>query len=249
MKENFGFIFPTICSLNDIRKVLAYNRRWQGARAGQISNVDLVLLSRPTGMDPSQTSFFQLLGIGTKMVGPGASEIVLDLASVALVDGASVFFAFDTDAFTLSSTGGVALVSPANFNVVAPDSEEPIEDLLFPNVGSTSDVPSNIAFDFNDRIVVSTDRSKMIRITTGGMEVVIPSGQGDRVHVPAPGSSVSVDLPSDLAYGSDVSVVVDEGAFLDMSGHETGLRFRPLPSKLCLVRVHRRSHSQCRCRP
>ena len=85
MKENFGFIFPTICSLNDIRKVLAYNRRWQGARAGQISNVDLVLLSRPTGMDPSRTSFFQLLGIGTKMVGPGASEIVLDLASVALV--------------------------------------------------------------------------------------------------------------------------------------------------------------------
>ena len=42
-------------------------------------------------MDPSQTSFFQLLSIGTKMVGPGASEILLDLATVALVDGASVF--------------------------------------------------------------------------------------------------------------------------------------------------------------
>ena len=75
----------------------------------------------------------------------------------------------------------------------------------------------------------------MIRITTGGMEVVTPSGQGDRVHVPASGSSVSVDLPSDLAYGSDVSVVVmDEGAFQDMAGHETGLRCRPLPTKLCL---------------
>ena len=42
-------------------------------------------------MDPSQTSFFQLLDIGTKMVGPGASEIVLNLATSALVDGASVF--------------------------------------------------------------------------------------------------------------------------------------------------------------
>ena len=91
------------------------------------------------------------------MVGPGASEIVLDLATVALVDGASVFIfifqevrtfhrACDTDAFTLSPTSGVALVSPAICNVVASDSEEPIEDLLFTNVGSTCDVPSDIAF-------------------------------------------------------------------------------------------------------
>ena len=49
------------------------------------------LPSGPTGMDPSQTSFFPLLSSGTKMVGPGASAIVLDLATVALVDGASVF--------------------------------------------------------------------------------------------------------------------------------------------------------------
>ena len=77
------------------------------------------------------------------------------------------FLAFDTDAFTLSPTGGVALVSPAIFNVVAPDSEEPSEDPLFPNVGSTSDVPS----DFNERIVASTNGSKMGRITAGGVEV------------------------------------------------------------------------------
>ena len=69
--------------------------------------------------------FFQLLRIGTKMVGPGASEMVLGLATVALVDGASVFIfsvtfqevgtfhlAFDTDAFTLSPTGGVASLLP-----------------------------------------------------------------------------------------------------------------------------------------
>ena len=80
-------------------------------------------------------------------------------ATVALVDGASVFvfstifqevgtfhLASDTDAFTLGSTGDVVLVSPAIFNVVAPDLEEPIEDHLFPDVGSTSDVSSEIAF-------------------------------------------------------------------------------------------------------
>ena len=49
------------------------------------------------------------------------------------------------------------------------------------------------------------------------MEVAIPSGQSDRVHVVAPGSSVSVDPPTDLAHGSEVSVVVDKGAFLDMA--------------------------------
>ena len=91
MKGNLGFILATNCLLDDIREVLANNRRWQGARAGQISNVDLGLPSGPTGIHASQTSFFQLLCIGTKMVDPGASEIVLDLASVALVDAASVF--------------------------------------------------------------------------------------------------------------------------------------------------------------
>ena len=94
------------------------------------------------------------------------------------------------------------LVSPAIFNVVAPDSEEPIEDVLFPNVGSTSDVPSEIAFYVNERVGASTDGSKMIRITADG-----------------------VDPAADLAYGSEVAVVVDEGAFRDMAGHETGLRF------------------------
>ena len=77
MKGNLGFIFATNCSLDDIREVLANNRRWQGARAGQISNVDLVLPAGPTGMDPSQTSFFQLLSIGTKIV-KGQIELTSD---------------------------------------------------------------------------------------------------------------------------------------------------------------------------
>ena len=57
----------------------------------------------------------------------------------------------------------------------------------------------------------------------------------DRVHVLALGSIVSGDPPTDLAYGSEVSVVVDGGAFLDMAWHETGLRFRPLPAKMCVL--------------
>ena len=40
--------------------------------------------------------------------------------------------------------------------------------------------------------------------------------------------------PTDLAFKSEASVVVDGGAFLDMAGHETGLRFRPLPAQMCV---------------
>ena len=106
------------------------------------------------------------------------------------MDGASVFIfsvifqevgafhlVFDTNAFTLISTGDVALVSPVIFSIVALDSEEPIEDLLFPNVRSTSDVSSDIAFYCNERIVASTNGSKMVRVTAGGMKVAIASGQ------------------------------------------------------------------------
>ena len=71
------FIFATNCILDEIRDVLAENRRWQGAKAGQISNVDLVLPSRPTGMDPFQKSFFQLLSIGTGIV-MGQIELTSD---------------------------------------------------------------------------------------------------------------------------------------------------------------------------
>merc|ERR1719469_1246066 len=45
------------------------------AKAGQIAIVDWVIPSGPTGMDPSQTSFFQALNIGTKIV-KGQIELV-----------------------------------------------------------------------------------------------------------------------------------------------------------------------------
>ena len=76
MKGNLDFIFATKCLLDDILEVLANNRRWQGVRTRQISNVDLVLPSGPTCVDPSQTSFFQLHSIGTKMVGPSLRDRV-----------------------------------------------------------------------------------------------------------------------------------------------------------------------------
>merc|ERR1719473_258676 len=74
---NTGFIFATNCTLDDIREVLKKHRKSAAAKSGQVSLVDLSLPSGPTGMDPSQTAFFQALNIGTKIV-KGQIEIVSD---------------------------------------------------------------------------------------------------------------------------------------------------------------------------
>merc|ERR1712137_479592 len=77
IQGNIGFIFATNCTLDDIREVLKKHRKAAAAKAGQVANVDLSLPSGPTGMDPSQTNFFQALNIGTKIV-KGQIELVSD---------------------------------------------------------------------------------------------------------------------------------------------------------------------------
>jgi large subunit ribosomal protein LP0 len=75
MVGNIGFIFATNSSLDDIREILGKHRRSAAAKSGQVSLVNMNLPSGPTGMDPSQTSFFQALNIGTKIV-KGQIELV-----------------------------------------------------------------------------------------------------------------------------------------------------------------------------
>merc|ERR1719353_530742 len=77
MVGNVGFIFATNCSLDDVRECIGQHRVMAAAKAGQVSLVDLSIPSGPTGMDPSQTSFFQALNIGTKIV-KGQIELVSD---------------------------------------------------------------------------------------------------------------------------------------------------------------------------
>jgi len=72
---NLGFIFATNCTLDDIRECLKKHRKSAAAKSGQVSMVNMNLPAGPTGMDPSQTSFFQALNIGTKIV-KGQIELV-----------------------------------------------------------------------------------------------------------------------------------------------------------------------------
>merc|ERR1719291_541360 len=68
IRGNMGFIFATNCTLDDIRNCLKKFRLPAAAKTGQVSMVNLSIPAGPTGMDPSQTNFFQALNIGTKIV-------------------------------------------------------------------------------------------------------------------------------------------------------------------------------------
>merc|ERR1711920_956042 len=78
----------TNCTLDDIRDVLKKHRRDSAAKTGQISMVDLSLPAGPTGMDPSQTGFFQALNIGTKIV-KGQIELISDFPLLKIGDKVS----------------------------------------------------------------------------------------------------------------------------------------------------------------
>jgi len=67
MSGNVGFVF-TNADLPKIRDLILANRVPAPARVGALSPVDVVVPAGPTGCDPGQTSFFQVLQIPTKIV-------------------------------------------------------------------------------------------------------------------------------------------------------------------------------------
>jgi len=83
MVGNRGFIFAKNCTLDYIREILGKHTRQSAAKAGQSSVVDWFIPAGPTGMDPSQTSFFQALNIGTKIV-KGQIELVSEFKILTL---------------------------------------------------------------------------------------------------------------------------------------------------------------------
>jgi large subunit ribosomal protein LP0 len=64
---NVGFVF-TNTDLPRIRDLILANRVPAPARPGAFAPVDVVVPAGPTGCDPGQTSFFQVLQIPTKIV-------------------------------------------------------------------------------------------------------------------------------------------------------------------------------------
>lgn len=77
VKENIGFVFVH-GDISEVRSIIVSNRRPAPARAGTFAPEQVVIPAGGTGLDPSQTSFFQALNIATK-INKGQIEIVADV--------------------------------------------------------------------------------------------------------------------------------------------------------------------------
>merc|ERR1712137_508013 len=80
VKGNVGFVF-TNADLKDIRDKILANKVAAPARAGAVAPGDVYIPAGNTGMEPGKTSFFQALGIPTK-IARGTIEIVSDVKIV-----------------------------------------------------------------------------------------------------------------------------------------------------------------------
>jgi len=80
VKGNVGFIF-TNKDLESIRTVILEEKVAAPARAGAIAPLDVYVPAGNTGMEPGKTSFFQALGVPTK-IARGTIEITSDLKLV-----------------------------------------------------------------------------------------------------------------------------------------------------------------------
>lgn len=77
IKGNIGLVF-TNGDLKDVRDRLLSNRIQAAAKIGLTAQSDIFVPAGSTGMDPNKTSFFQALGINTKVV-KGAIEITSEV--------------------------------------------------------------------------------------------------------------------------------------------------------------------------
>jgi large subunit ribosomal protein LP0 len=77
IRGNVGFIF-TNGDLGDLRTVIEEHKVPAPARVGALAPVDVMVPPGPTGCDPGQTSFFQVLQIPTK-IAKGQIEITSEV--------------------------------------------------------------------------------------------------------------------------------------------------------------------------
>jgi len=73
VRGNIGFVFSKD-DLNAVKTVIAANKVAAPAKAGSIAPCDVVVPAGNTGLEPTQTSFFQALNIATK-INKGQIEI------------------------------------------------------------------------------------------------------------------------------------------------------------------------------
>ncbi|XP_072002457.1 large ribosomal subunit protein uL10 [Engystomops pustulosus] len=84
IKGNVGFVF-TKEDLTEVRDMLLANKVPASARAGAIAPCEVTVPAQNTGLGPEKTSFFQALGITTK-ISRGTIEILSDVQLIKTGD-------------------------------------------------------------------------------------------------------------------------------------------------------------------
>jgi len=156
IKGNLGFIFATNCELDDIREVLGKHVLQSAAKAGQVSQVSVDLPSGPTGMDPSQTSFFQTLNIATKIV-KGQIELISDFQILKVGEKVSA-----SAAVLLAKLG----VKPFNYKMEV--------EMVFQNGG----VFAAAVLDIKDDVLIQKFMSGVNNMAAFSRELGIPTEAG-----------------------------------------------------------------------
>jgi large subunit ribosomal protein LP0 len=156
IKGNLGFIFATNCELDDIRATLDKFVLESAAKQGQESMVDLSLPAGPTGMDPSQTSFFQTLNIATKIV-KGQIELISEFPM--LKKGEKV------------TAGGSVLLAKLG---IRPFSYKMEVKMVFQNGG----VFDAAVLDISDSILISKFLNGVNNMAAFSREIGIPTEAG-----------------------------------------------------------------------
>ncbi|KAJ8414755.1 hypothetical protein AAFF_G00022780 [Aldrovandia affinis] len=84
IRGNVGFVF-TKDDLTEVRDMLLANKVPAAARAGALAPCDVTVPAQNTGLGPEKTSFFQALGITTK-ISRGTIEILSDVQLIKTGD-------------------------------------------------------------------------------------------------------------------------------------------------------------------
>jgi len=130
VRGNVGFVF-TNKDLKEIREKITANRVAAPAKAGAIAPLDVFIPAINTGLDPSKTSFFQALGVPTK-IARGTIEIVneVHLVKKSLKVGASEATLLNMLNISPFTYGMVVLQVYDSGNVFAPAILDIEEDAL-----------------------------------------------------------------------------------------------------------------------
>mmetsp|Transcript_6859 Transcript_6859/g.17742 ORF Transcript_6859/g.17742 Transcript_6859/m.17742 type:complete len:313 (-) Transcript_6859:277-1215(-) len=149
---NVGVVFTT-GALVDVKDEIAKYKVGAPAKAGSIAPVDVVVPAGGTGLDPSQTSFFQALSIPTK-INRGAVEILNDVKVISEGDkvGASE----------------AALLSKLNIKPFA-------YGLVFQHVFENGSIYSPKVLEITDDDLMASFSAGLSRVTSVALETGVPT--------------------------------------------------------------------------